>query len=152
LPVSAQPSPEHVVIDVSTVIGEAKPELFGANFGPLNTVSVELREAAIASGVTYLRFPGGRVGDLGDMQNFQIDLFMSFCKLMACTPAISTRMEGGTPEKAAAMVRHVNVTKAYGVRYWSVGNETNLFDDYTAERAANEWRTIALAMLEVDPD
>jgi hypothetical protein len=72
--------------------------------------------------------------------------------MLDCTPAISARLEGGTPEKAAEMVRYVNIEKGYGVRYWSVGNETDLFDDYTAERAAAEWRPIAEAMLAVDPD
>lgn len=149
---AAQSPADTVTIDLDSVISDVSPHVFGANFGTLNTVPLELREQALASGVTYLRFPGGRVGDLGDVTNFQIDLFMGICRMMECTPAISTRLENGTPEKAAEMVRYVNITKGYGVKYWSVGNEADLFDDYTAEQAAEEWRVIALAMLEVDPE
>ncbi|MBK8135668.1 MAG: hypothetical protein IPK52_07505 [Chloroflexi bacterium] len=152
LTVTAQPSPETVSIDAAEVINEVNPLVFGANFGPLNTVPLELKEEALAAGLTYLRFPGGRVGDLGDIPNFQIDLYMAVCKMMNCTPAISARQENGTPEKAAEMVRYVNVTKGYGVKYWSVGNEPDLWDGYTPERHSAEWRVFAEAMLAVDPD
>ncbi len=148
----AQPSPAQIVIDASEIIAEVSPLAFGANFGPLNAVPVDLIEAAKESGINYLRFPGGRVGDLGDVTTSQIDMYMMVCRMLNCTPAISARLEGGTPEKAAEMVRYVNIEKGYGVRYWSVGNEADLYDDYTAERAAAEWRPIAEAMLEVDPD
>lgn len=148
-----QPSaPAHIAIDASQVVSEVSPLAFGANFGPLNTVPVDLIEAAQEAGINYLRFPGGRVGDLGDVTTSQIDMYMTVCRMLNCTPAISARLEGGTPEKAAEMVRYVNIEKDYGVRYWSVGNEADLFDDYTAGRAAAEWRLIAEAMLEVDPD
>ena len=152
LTVTAQPSPETVSIDAAEVINEVNPLVFGANFGPLNTVPLELKEEALAAGLPYLRFPGGRVGDLGDIPNFQIDLYMAVCKMMNCTPAISARQENGTPEKAAEMVRYVNVTKGYGVKYWSVGNEPDLWDGYTPERHSAEWRVFAEAMLAVDPD
>ena len=146
------PSSAQIVIDASQVVAEVSPLVFGANFGPLQTLTVDLQEEAKGSGITYLRFPGGRVGDTGDMQGSQIDIFMAICRMLDCTPAISARLEGGTPEKAAEMVRYVNIEKDYNVRYWSVGNEPDLFDDYTPERAAAEWRPIAEAMLEVDPD
>jgi hypothetical protein len=146
------PSPAQIVIDASQVISDVSPLTFGANFGPLNAVPVDLIDAAKESGIHYLRFPGGRVGDLGDVTPSQIDMYMTVCRMLDCTPAISARLEGGTPEKAAELVRYVNIEKGYGVRYWSVGNEADLFDNYTAERAAAEWRPIAEAMLEVDPD
>jgi hypothetical protein len=152
LAAGAQPQPAQIVIDAGQIVSEVSPFVFGANYGPLQTLTVDLQEEAKTSGITYLRFPGGRVGDTGDMQPSQIDLFMAICRMLDCTPAISARLEGGTPEKAAEMVRYVNIEKGYGVRYWSVGNEPDLFDDYTAERAAAEWRPIAEAMLEVDPD
>lgn len=145
-------SPVQIVIDASQIVSEVSPLAFGANFGPLNAVPVDLIDAAKESGINYLRFPGGRVGDLGDVTHSQIDMYMTVCRMLNCTPAISARLEGGTPEKAAELVRYVNIEKGYDVRYWSVGNEADLFDDYTAERAAAEWRPIAEAMLEVDPD
>ncbi|MBZ0308312.1 MAG: hypothetical protein K8I82_19765, partial [Anaerolineae bacterium] len=50
------------------------------------------------------------------------------------------------------LVRYANVEKGYGVRYWSIGNEPTLYDDYTIARFNQEWRAIAEAMLAVDPD
>ncbi|MFZ4816643.1 MAG: hypothetical protein ACOYL5_19060 [Phototrophicaceae bacterium] len=64
---------------------------------------------------------------------------------------ISARLEGGSPEQAAELVRYVNIEEGHGVRYWSVGNEPNLFDDYTVEDLNREWRPIVEAMLAVDP-
>jgi hypothetical protein len=146
------PSTHQITIDASIILSDVSPLAFGANFGPLNAVPVDLIEEAQDSGINYLRFPGGRVGDLGDVTPSQIDMYMIVCRMLNCTPAISARLEGGTPEKAAEMVRYVNIEKGYGVRYWSIGNEADLFDDYTAERAAAEWRPIAEAMLAVDPE
>ncbi len=37
------------------------------------------------------------------------------------------RLLDGTPEKAAELVRYTNIEKKYGVVYWSIGNEPNLF-------------------------
>jgi hypothetical protein len=67
------------------------------------------------------------------------------------------RLLGGTPEQAADLVRYANIEKDYGIRYWSIGNEPNLFQvlmdvPYTTEDLNREWRAIAEAMLEVDPD
>jgi hypothetical protein len=38
------------------------------------------------------------------------------------------------------------------VRYWSIGNEPGLYDEYDTIRYNQEWRAFAEAMLEVDPD
>ncbi len=66
-------------------------------------------------------------------------------------------MLGGTPEKAAELVRYANVEKGYNIHYWSIGNEPNLFvalmgaETYTVEDLSRDWRAIADAMLAVDP-
>ena len=85
-----QPSPAQIVVDASAVISDISPLAFGANFGPLNTIPVDLIEEAQGSGINYLRFPGGRVGDLGDVTPSQIDMYMTACRMLNCTPAIST--------------------------------------------------------------
>lgn len=38
-------------------------------------------------------------------------------------PIIIANYGSGTPQEAADWVRHANVTKGYGVKYWEVGNE-----------------------------
>jgi len=139
-------------VDISAPLGNISPNVYGANYGLLNVIPLDLYPAAEASGIRYLRFPGGRVGDTTDIQKFQLDQFIALCKQINAEPTISVRLEGGTPEKAAAMVEYVNITKKYGVVYWSIGNEPNLFDDYTTEQHNRDWRAIAEAMLAIDPN
>lgn len=151
LPAAAQ-SEADLVVDASQVLGPISPYVYGSNFGPLNAIPADLIEEAQESGITFLRFPGGRWGDQNDIRHEQIDAFMRTCKLVGAEPSIHVRLENGTPEAAADLVRYTNIEKEYGVKYWSIGNEPSLFDDYTTEDLNREWRAIAEAMLEVDPD
>jgi hypothetical protein len=149
-PVAAQST--GIVVDAGEVLHEISPYVYGANYGPLSFVPIDLYPEAEASGVTYVRFPGGRWGDQNNLQGFQIDMFITLVRMMGAEPAISVRLEGGTPEQAADLVRYANIENDYNVQFWSIGNEPNLFDDYTAEDLNREWRPIAEAMLEADPD
>lgn len=132
-------------------LGQINSFVYGANYGPWNIVAPDMMPMAQAAGITYLRFPAGDWGDLNDMTPFQIDLFITHARQMRAEPSISARLKGGTPEKAAELVRYVNVEKQYGVRYWSIGNEPNLYRDYTVEQYNRDWRAMAKAMLAVDP-
>jgi len=67
-------------------------------------------------------------------------------------------MLGGKPEIAAELVRYTNIKKKYGITYWSIGNEPNIFTmlkqvdyEYTPEHLNRDWRAIALAMKAADP-
>lgn len=141
-----------LVVDAEQIIGPISPFVFGSNFGPLQVVPVDLIDEAQTSGITFLRFPGGRWGDLNDIREQQVDDFMRVCRLVGAVPSISVRLENGTPEAAAELVRYANIENDYNVRYWAIGNEPSLFDDYTTEDLNTQWRAIAEAMLEVDPD
>jgi hypothetical protein len=66
-------------------------------------------------------------------------------------PHVHVRLLGGTPEKAAELVRYANIEKGYNIKYWSIGNEPNLFKNYSLEQFNKDWRPIAEAMLKVDP-
>ncbi|NJL54995.1 hypothetical protein HC928_07260 [bacterium] len=150
-PVYAQSELETVTIDAANIIAEVSPFAFGANFGPLSTIPFDLFGAAQESGITFLRFPGGRWGDLNDLRSFHIDTYMATVQLMGVEPSIHVRLENGTPEAAAELVRYTNIEKEYGVTYWYIGNEPNLFDDYTVAEMVVQWRAIAEAMKAVDP-
>ncbi|MBN2471616.1 MAG: hypothetical protein JXN59_12915 [Anaerolineae bacterium] len=141
-----------LLVDASQSLGTISPYVYGANYGPLSAVTVELIPQAQESGITFLRFPGGRWGDLNNIQPAQIDMFMRTVRMIGAEPNIHVRLENGTPEQAAELVRYTNIEKEYNVRYWSVGNEPNLFDDYTTIDHNTQWRAIAEAMLEVDPE
>lgn len=87
---------------------------------------------------------------------YQIDLFMNFCKQVGAIPTVSVRLLDGTPQAAAELVRYINIEKKYGVLYWSIGNEPDLYEgrpnvDYDTVRFNQEWRAIAVAMKAVDP-
>jgi alpha-L-arabinofuranosidase len=77
---------------------------------------------------------------------------------MDSLPIISVRMLKGDPKIAADLVRYTNIQKKYGVIYWSIGNEPNIYTllkqadyEYTPDHLNKDWRAIALAMKAVDP-
>jgi alpha-L-arabinofuranosidase len=156
--VSAQDDPlvvDPLIVDASEVIGEVSPYVLGANYGAYGTLPPDQFENATNSGVHFIRFPGGAAFDEDgrDVSRFDVDMFMIICNMIGCEPSIQMRLYGGTPEQAAEMVEYVNIEKEYGVDYWSIGNEPNLYpEDYTVEDLNTEWRAIAEAMLDVDPD
>jgi hypothetical protein len=141
-----------LVVDAGRAIGPISPYVYGANFSPYSVVTVDLMDAAKVSGITLLRFPGGGWGDRNNIQHFQIDMFIKLCRDIGAEPSISVRLENGTPEAAAELVRYTNIEKGYNVRYWAIGNEPTLFDNYTVEDLNRDWRPIAEAMLAVDPN
>jgi len=109
-------------------------------------------------GCTSLRFPGGSTSDdyhwwinrSGSNTFTWATSFTDFATAvtnLGASGIVTVNYGGGTPEEAAAWVRHSNVTNSYKIRYWEIGNEcygtwehdTNLFahDAYTyANRAA----------------
>jgi alpha-L-arabinofuranosidase len=113
-------------------------------------------DTAFNSHVTVLRWPGGNWGDSNNIQTTQLDTFMGILKQMDAIPTISVRLLNGTPEAAAALVHYANIEKGYNIRYWSIGNEPNWYENfikqpYDTQRLNREWRAIALAMKAVDP-
>lgn len=143
--------PGTLYVDADQHLGAISPFVYGTNFGPWAVVPFDLQPQAEAAGITYLRFPGGEWGDEHDLRPFHIDPFIELAREMGAEPSISVRLEGGTPEAAAEVVRYVNVEQGYDVRYWSIGNEPSLYEDYDVERYNAEWRLFAEAMLTVDP-
>jgi alpha-L-arabinofuranosidase len=146
----AQDTPT-LTIDTTQILREIPSTVYGANFGLLNVIPVDLIEEALNSGVYFWRFPGGRVGDVQDLQNSQIDSFIRDARTYGMEPLIHVRLENGTPENGAEIVEYVNIEKEYNVRYWSVGNEPDLYDDFDVPRLLSEWREIVLAMKAIDP-
>jgi hypothetical protein len=146
------PMPGGLYVDASQSLGAISPLVYGSNYGPWLFVTLDVRPQAVAAKISFLRFPGGNWGDQNDLDEWQIDQFIALCKELGSEPSISARLKGGTPEKAAALVRYVNITKGYRVRYWAIGNEPSLYgDDYDTVRYNKEWRQWAEAMRAVDP-
>ncbi len=140
-----------VSIDASQIIGDISPNFLGINHGPWSEVSPRMQDNANALNIAFLRWPGGNWGDQYNITEAQLDLYVLQAENWDAIPSVHVRLEGGTPEQAAELVRYANIEKEYGIQYWYIGNEPNLFDDYTSERFSTEWREFALAMREVDP-
>ncbi|HKI54134.1 MAG TPA: glycoside hydrolase family 44 protein [Anaerolineales bacterium] len=152
------PIPDTLFVDPGTDLGPISPYLFGTNYGPMHAVAPAVMPLVEDGGFTALRFPGGAWTDTVDIKPFQLDQLMLFAEQVGAMPTISVRLLDGEPEVAAELVRYANIQKQYGITYWSIGNEPNLFTqlgyadyDYTIENLNKDWRAIALAMKEADP-
>jgi alpha-L-arabinofuranosidase len=152
------PIPDTLFVDPRTDLGPISPYLFGTNYGPMHAVAPDVLPLVEDGGFTALRFPGGAWTDAVDIKSFQLDQLMLFAEQVGATPTVSVRMLGGEPETAAELVRYANIQKQYGITYWSIGNESNIYTqlgqadyDYMVENLNQDWRAIALAMKEADP-
>jgi hypothetical protein len=89
-----------------------------------------------SAGVNALRYPGGSVSDVYHWQdnsvvpgqsfadpNNNFDNFMKLARAARSQPVITVNYGSGTAAEAAGWVKYANVTNAYGVKYWEVGNE-----------------------------
>jgi hypothetical protein len=101
----------------------------------------------------------------------QLDTAVAYARAIGAEPLIQVPRLANpdgtppTPDDAAAMVRYANVTKAYAIKYFSVGNEPDLYDaqglptdatkpaipGYTAADFCAATRAYVTAMKAVDP-
>ncbi|MCO6006058.1 cellulose binding domain-containing protein [Actinoallomurus purpureus] len=86
------------------------------------------------AGVRMIRYPGGSYGDIFHWKtntapggyvapNTDFDTFMASVRRVGAQPMIIANYGTGTPDEAADWVRYANVTKGYGAKYWTIGNE-----------------------------
>jgi hypothetical protein len=145
-----------LLVDPSIDLGTISPYLYGTNYGPMHAVPIEMIPDMVDSRFTALRGPGGAWTDEIDMQPFQLDQFVWFYSQLGALPTVSVRLFNGSPPTAADLVRYANIEADYGIEYWSIGNESTLFEEqknvpYDTERFNREWRAIAEAMKAADP-
>lgn len=148
-------APGTIAVDAAVRAGPISPLLFGSNYGPWSAVPFDLLDETRGAGLTILRWPGGEWGDRNTVTPALIDRFVQFARDLGVEPHIHVRLLNGTPEAAAELVRYANIEQGYGIKYWAIGNEPNLYppdETYTPERIAADWRAIAQAMRAVDPD
>jgi hypothetical protein len=146
------PDPEKVVVDLNYQLGEISPYVYGVNHGPWAFVTTKVLPQAIEGGFSFIRFPGGNWGDLNTMTPLEIENNAALAEMLGAELSISVRLRGGTPEEAAELVQVANQELDLNVKYWSIGNEPELYGDYDTIRYNQEWRQIAEAMLAVDPE
>ena len=103
--------------------------------------------------------------------NAQFDRAVAYARTIGAEPVIQVPHladnagQTPTPDTAAAMVTYANVTKGYGIKYFSVGNEPDLYDTqglptnmalpavpgYTPSDYCTSARAFVTAMKAVDP-
>ncbi|BCY08524.1 cellulose binding domain-containing protein [Actinoplanes sp. L3-i22] len=86
------------------------------------------------AGVQMVRYPGGSYADIYHWKdhtapggyvapNTDFDTFMAGAQRTGASPMIIANYGTGTAQEAADWVRYANVTKGYGAKYWTIGNE-----------------------------
>ncbi len=124
---------------------------------------------------TYLRV-GGYNNDANTPDTFddaQLDAMVAYARAIGAEPilqvphlAADSTGAPATAANAAAMVTYANVTKSYGIKYFSIGNEPDLYDsaglpadstkpaipNYTPDQYCASVTAYVAAMKAVDPD
>lgn len=148
------PVPGGLYVDAAQNLGKASRYALGTNHGPWAIVNPEVMPQYLASGIILIRFPGGNWGDENDIAGWQLDLFIALARQINAEPLICVRLPGGTLEKAVALIYYAK-QQGYNIRYWSIGNEPNLYaprqPEWTTEYYNARWREFAQAMKSADP-
>ncbi|MBU2668248.1 cellulose binding domain-containing protein [Actinoplanes bogorensis] len=137
-PTPAIAAPADVRVDVDTRAGLATvgDVALGVNHAiwdsQLGTPEVSglLKDA----GVSMVRYPGGSYADIYHWRDHtapggyvapdtDFDTFMAGARRTGAQPMIIANYGTGTAQEAADWVRYANVTKGYGAKYWTIGNE-----------------------------
>ena len=155
-----------------TVAGarDIPPFAFGQNYWnwePTWGNAVAGTEALVAAAGVRLVRAGGANNETQTPDRFttaELDRFAAYVAAAGVEPVLQvslTKNAAGDPATvadAAEMVRYANVTKGYGIKHWSIGNEPDLYTEqglqpagYTAADYCATFRTYAAAMKEVDP-
>ncbi len=125
-----------VQLDAGTVVRHADARWLGVNTAIWDGHfdSAPTRTALAELGTRILRFPGGSISDeyhwatgrTGTNTWPWATSFAQFANVATNAGAevfITVNYGTGTPEEAAAWVRHANVTNRLGFKYWEIGNE-----------------------------
>ena len=141
---------------------------------PSYTDAVSGTETKVAALAPALLRVGGYNNDVNMADPFDdaaFDAAVAYARAIGAEPIIQVPLlldnkgKPATPEAAAAMVTYANVTKAYGIKYFAVGNEPDLYPDaglpsdsskpaiagYTPAAYCTSVRTFVTAMKAADP-
>ncbi|WP_299531828.1 cellulose binding domain-containing protein [uncultured Streptomyces sp.] len=134
----------------------------------------EVADLMKAADVGAMRYPGGSYADIYHWETHTapggyvapgtgFDAFMGTVRATGAQPILIANYGSGTPEEAAGWVRYANITKAYGAKYWEIGNEIygnghygsgwehDDHQDKSPREYARQVRAYAAAMKAVDP-
>ncbi|WP_327006815.1 cellulose binding domain-containing protein [Dactylosporangium sp. NBC_01737] len=133
---AADPAPTTVTVNARAGLATVPDTALGVNDAiwdaELGTTAVS--DLLGAAGAQMLRYPGGSYADIYHWRdhtapggyvapNTDFDTFMASVRRINAQPMIIANYGTGTAEEAADWVRYANVTKGYGAKYWTIGNE-----------------------------
>ncbi|PZG24265.1 alpha-L-arabinofuranosidase [Micromonospora craterilacus] len=134
--VSAATAPVTVTVNTRAGLATVPDTALGVNHAIWDSQlgTVETSDLLRAAGVQMMRYPGGSYADIYHWRDHtapggyvapgtDFDTFMAGVRRAGAQPMIIANYGTGTPAEAADWVRYANVTKKYGARYWTVGNE-----------------------------
>lgn len=152
------PTPQAgLFVDATYNYGPISPFVRASNTGPWQTLALEHRTQSRDINLSMIRWPGGNWGDENDVTEWMIDEYIALCRDVGAEPCIHVRLYGGAPEAAANLVKYTNITKQYGVKYWAIGNEPDLFvkkrgaKRYNVADYATDFVTYRQMMKQIDP-
>jgi hypothetical protein len=121
---------------------------------------------ATAAGVKLIRSGGANneIQTPNVFSNAELDRFVAYCKTTGAQPVLQVPVikdaagQPATPQDAADMVTYANVTRGYGIKYWSIGNEPDLYTSqalqpatYAATDYCATFKQFVTAMKGADP-
>ena len=93
----------------------------------------DIMPAIVSSGISYLRFPAA-TGATRTIFNRSRSICSSTWPAK-CTPSQASvcGSRAALPMLPPRWCKYVNIDHSYGVRYWSIGNEPNLYPNYSLD-------------------
>ena len=85
----ATPGPQPgIFVDAGYRYNPISSLVYGTNTGPWQTIGLDQREQAHATGMSMIRWPGGNWGDENDVTTRMVDEYMQLCQQVGATPSI----------------------------------------------------------------
>jgi Glycoside hydrolase family 44 len=120
-----------------TVVGTEAPGFLGANVRPYYSLGVEESAEYAASGLQYVRWPGGAVVDEYNVTSnliynndgsaysppTDVAAFAHWCVSVGCHAIVGLPAEIDSPSTAAYYVNYIERTVGFTPAYWEIGNE-----------------------------
>ena len=152
---------DRITIHAGRELGPVSPRLFGQTYGTQMNITPPFVAMYGQLGIGLLAAPGGAEGDEFDLSPKQIDDLAALARTLNAPVSLQARLfRGGTPEKAAGLVRYANVERGYGFRTWEIGNEPDRYlgrpgqpgdPTFDVDWYNVQFRDFALAMKAMDP-
>ena len=146
-----------VLLNVGGAVAEPSPmAINGMNYGNW-MVLYDLGDYYHELNIPLLRFPAGNYGDENLLNHRALERFVRAARYLDAEPMVQQNILQGSPEEAAHWVQ-VSLDEGWGIRYWFIGNEPDLFatnraqPHWTPEFYANTFRQYAEAIKAVDPE